>query len=492
MTTPINITSRLELFTDDALIESMKDAELRLHQPTPTADVFETDRPWEGNMCSYVTVLRDGPLCRMYYKTWKADLGRDADGNVYHSFAPLAIACAESLDGIHWHRPEYGVCEVNGSKRNNVVWLGDGDDDKIQKGTHGFAPFIDRNPDCLPEQRYKAVGADMGDGGGSLWAMVSPDGIHWQLLQEAPIITGYPFDSQNLVFYDTIRGEYRIYLRDFAKGNFTGARGIRTATSPDFINWTDAEWLEYPGIPEQQLYTSQIMPYPRAPHIFVGFPTRYTERSWCPAVEAMPEVEHRRLRSDVSERYGSAVTDGLFMSSRDGKTFKRWSEAFLRPGPRAYGSWTYGDMYQAWGMLETESDLPGAPRELSLYATEGYWRGDSTTIRRYTIRMDGFVSVNAPFSGGEFVTKPLTFDGSRLTLNMSTSGAGSIRVEIQDATGTTLDGFSLDDCDEVIGDEIERTVTWGGGSDLSQHAGTPIRLRFVLSDADLYAMRFVE
>ena len=41
------------------------------------------------------------------------------------------------------------------------------------------------------------------------------------------------------------------------------------------------------------------------------------------------------------------------------------------------------------------------------------------TIRqdvRYALRTDGFVSVNAPFGGGSFVTKPLTFTGRELVV----------------------------------------------------------------------------
>jgi hypothetical protein len=270
-----------------------------------------------------------------------------------------------------------------------------------------------------------------------------------------------------------------------------GWRDIRTATSPDFVEWTEAEWLEYPGSPDEALYTNQVMPYYRAPHIFVGFPTRYVERKWSPAVEAMPEPEHRRLRADANERFGSATTDGLFMSSRDGRTFRRWGEAFIRPGPRLTGNWTYGDNYQSWGMWETESALPGAPPELSFIVTEGYWRGESTTFRRYALRIDGFVSARAPLAGGEVVTKPVTFDGSKLTVNFSTSAAGSIRVEIQRADGKPIDGFALEDCHEVIGDELERTVAWAGGADVGGLAGSPVRLRFVMSDADLFAFRFV-
>ena len=466
----------------------MDGAALKLHQPVPREVVLRTDRQWEGNMCHYPTVLRDGDLCRMYYCTWHADLRRDTDGKACLTDTPIRIACVESLDGVHWHRPEYGLCEVDGSTRNNVVWTGEGG---RHEPTHGFAPFIDTNPNCSSDQRYKAL-VHHGPQSGKLWAMVSPDGLRWRLLRDEPIITGFPFDSQNLAFFDTARGEYRAYIRDFSGPMKTQCRGIRTATSSDFVTWTDPEWLEFSDGLEQQLYTNQIMPYPRAPHNLVGFPTRYTERTWSPAIEALPEPEHRRLRADVEERYGAAVTDGLFMSSRDGKTFNRWSEAFLRPGPQTERSWAYGDTYQSWGLIETESNQPSAPPELSLYATEGYWRGNSTVFRRYTIRTDGFVSVNAAFSGGEFLTSPLTFAGSRLALNISTSGAGRIQVEIQRGDGSPIEGFALSDCHDVIGDELERTVSWHGGADVSRLVGTPIRLRFALSDADLYAMRFAK
>jgi hypothetical protein len=142
--------------------------------------------------------------------------------------------------------------------------------------------------------------------------------------------------------------------------------------------------------------------------------------------------------------------------------------------------------------VETSSDLEGAPPELSLYATESYWTGTSSALRRYTIRPDGFVSVNAPRRGGDMTTKPLAFEGSRLLLNVSTSAAGSLRVEIQDPDGTPRPGFSLADCDELFGDALDREATWKGSADVGSLAGKPVRLRFVLHDADLYALRFSE
>ena len=100
------------------------------------------------------------------------------------------------------------------------------------------------------------------------------------------------------------------------------------------------------------------------------------------------------------------------------------------------------------------------------------------------------MSVNAPFVGGAFVTKPLTFNGGELVLNLSTGAAGGLRVEIQDANGKPLPGFALGDAVEQVGDEIERVVSWKSGSDVSGLSGRPVRLRFTIRDADLYSLRF--
>ena len=485
MNTPIEIGSRRELFVNDALIEAMTGgARQCLQHPVPREESLATDRPWEGNMSgAYSTVFCDGDRYRMYYQAWNGVIV-EVDGKTIMREAPIRIGYAESEDGIHWRRPSLGLIAFDGSKDNNIVWEGQGDD---QKGIHGFSPFKDLNPACRPEARYKAVGATTSISDRALYAMVSPDGLRWKLMSEDPILKDCAFDSQNLVFWDAVRGEYRAYMRDVLPPWY---RGIKTATSKDFVCWTEPQWLEYPGAPTEQLYTNQVAPYYRAPHLFVGFPTRYVERPWSPSIEALPEPEHRRLRARVSERYGAAVTDGLFMASRDGRTFKRWAEAFIRPGLRTIGSWAYGDCYQDWGLVETASALRGAPRELSMYVSENYWRNPCAFIRRYSLRIDGFVSIHAPLAGGELLTRPLTFAGDKLELNISTSAAGSAAVELQDAGGRPLPGFSLGDCHEVVGDSLDYIVRWKNGHDLTPWQGRPIRLRFSLRDADLYSFRF--
>jgi hypothetical protein len=189
---------------------------------------------------------------------------------------------------------------------------------------------------------------------------------------------------------------------------------------------------------------------------------------------------------------GTAVTDGMVMSSRDGLSFDVWPESFIRPGLRTRENWFYGDNYQSLGLVETKSAIEGAPDELSFYVTEAVSLDAVARSRRHTVRIDGFVSVNARLSGGELLTRPVTFDGDGLVLNFSSSAVGGIWVELQDRDGHKIESRGLDDCDEVWGDDLAWTVSWRGDRDLSALAGRPVRLRFLLRDADLYSLRFAD
>jgi len=445
---PINLGSRLELMVDDYLVDTMTGAELKLHHPVPREIAIDHNEPWEGNICCGHTVFQDGDLYRMYYRGRHHDWEQKKETHHFGCYA-------ESKDGIHWAKPKLGIVEFNGSKDNNIIL------DGIDK--FNLAPFKDTNPNCAPEARYKA----MTNGHGGMDAYKSPDGIHWTPMVEGHVITKGAFDSLNLAFWDELRGCYVEFHRHFRDG----IRDIMTGTSDDFIHWTDPVWIEYPGAPPEHLYTNAIKPYYRAPHILMGFPKRF--------------VPDRR----GADHPFPGVSDAVLMTSRDGLNFRRWTEALIRPGPQKE-RWVNRNNYPAWGIVQTKSALPGAADELSLYTTEGYYAGDSTQLRRHTIRMDGFVSLNAPMTGGEMVTKPLTFEGKELVLNFATSAAGSVRVEIQDEAGAPIDGFGLDECPEIFGDEIERVVTWKAGSAVGALTGRTVRLRWVLRDADVYSFRF--
>ena len=493
---PVALGTRRELFVDDALVERLSGkAELRLHQPTPQNVALVTDEPWEGNATNYVTVFQDGDIYRMYYRgshySYLDQKDRPNTRDLY--------CYAESTDGIHWKKPELGLFGWNDSKRNNIVWDG--------VGAHAFVPFRDANPDCPSEARYKALG--VGGQKPGLYAFQSADGIHWSLAHPEPVITKGAFDSQNLAFWDTERGEYREYHRDFRDG-----RDIRTSTSADFLHWTEPEYLsysanvdagrrtdphadvkdpvgeKYPFGRVSELYTNQILPYYRAPHLLLGFPTRYIDRGWTASTHALPRYDYRRIRGKNSPREGTAVTDGMFITSRDRMQFSVWPESFLRPGLRLRDSWFYGDTYQNWGLVETPSALDDGPPEISIYVTERTLQESGGVLRRYSLRVDGFVSLHATLAGGELVTRPLTFSGSQLHLNVSTSAAGTVRVELQDLDGSPLPGFSCADCDEIYGDDLDRAVSWKSNADVGTLAGKVVRLRFEVRDADIYSYRF--
>lgn len=489
-----DIGTHRELFVEDTLIETISgNARLELHHPEAREIALEHDAAWEGTGSGYHSIFRDGDIYRMYYKAWHLEVG---EGRVNTGTHPLFCCYAESDDGITWRKPALGLVEFAGSKENNIV-LAPEVFEKVKSDPGHPAVFRDENPACPSEAKYKAIIRSEKPHG--LLLFQSPDGLNWSLAHPEPIITEGAFDSQNLAFYDPNIQAYRAYWRTFTGGRTdgeewkpSGVRAIRTAVSKDLVHWEPWQDLAYTDSPEEELYTNGVKPYHRAPHLLLGFPTRYLDRGWSESMKSLPEKDHREARAAASPRYGTAITEGLFMASRDGVTFKRWNEAFLRPGIEREGSWNYGHQYPAWHAVETKGTLEGAPNELSFYATESYWTGKSSLLRRYALRLDGFISVTAPMSGGELLTKPIRFSGKSLALNFASSAAGGIRVEIADEEGKSLPGYALNDCPPVFGDAHARVVTWKGGADLSALAGKAVRLRFEMKDADLFAYRFAE
>lgn len=402
---PIRIGSRLELFVDRHLIETLDSAELRLHtplkMPLSEAPLIPTNTE-DGN---YATVIKDNDVYLAYYR----------DGGYRY---------AESSDGIEWTRR-----------------------DKPLFSSHNFSPFLDANPDADPQERFKALqglGAPWASG---LAALASPDGIEWTR-PRASVITGAPFDSQNVAFWSEAENVYVCYYRNYRRG----VRTIWRVTSPDFLAWSDPEEL-HPNLPGEHFYTSQTHPYFRAPHLYIALPARFAE----------------------TDEGNVGTGDIMFLTSRGGAPYERlFKEAFIRPGLDP-ARWASRGNYTALNVV------PTGPDEMSIYHRSGH---------RYVLRTDGFVSVRAPWAGGEMITKPVVFEGRELVLNLSTSIRGGIRVELQTADGQPLPGRALDDCPPILGDSIEHVVSWKGGNDVSEYAGQPVRIRFVLQDADVYSLRF--
>lgn len=454
----VDIGERRELFVDEYLIDGLRGAATRrLHHPVPREVVMTFGRqgmPWEGN-AAYPTLFRDEDRIRLYYSGRPATLAENASAEQY--------AClAESTDGIHFSRPELGLFDFRGSQKNNIVWHG--------APAHNFTPFRDENPSAPTDQRYKAIGYHPRSDKG-LAAFGSPDGIHWRLLHEAPIITEGAFDSQNLAFWDPLKGLYVEYHRGNRGARpglpMLGLRDILTCASRDFIHWSEPRLIDYADAYRYHLYTNAILPYPRAPHLYIGTPARFM----C-------------TRKKIDAHPTAGVSDAMLMSSRDGVSFQRWNEGFIRPSMEAE-NWTDRNQYPAWGMLQL------TPGEWSLYWNEHY-KHSNPRLRRGTLRIDGFASLHAGGEGvGEVLTRPMVFSGRKLEINYATSAAGTMQFALCDEAGNAFDGFSLDDSEMLFGNAIDHVVTWRGRvADLGAFAGRSIRLRVRLQDADLYAIRF--
>lgn len=480
----IDIGSRLELLVDEYLVDRLEgDAKLYLHKPRGHEVVLADDRPWESST-AYFAVLRDGELFRMYYRGFHHGTGEQALGE------PMCYA--ESRDGIHWVKPDLGLFAFEGSAQNNIVLGGDlGKFPATEKwrgylGTDirwraDFVPFKDDRPGVKDDARYKALirgcrGFHQIEGRRSDYGMYpfqSPDGLHWDLLSEKPVITRGKFDSQNLAFWDAVRGRYVAFVRDvrgardaesptgdseeIAQGLF---RDIRTCVSEDFVRWSDPVFLEYPGASREELYTNAVTPYERAPHILMGFPTRF-----------LTETQQ---------------TEPILMVSRDGgSTFRRWAEALIPLDAPAERDGNRSN-YMAQGLVR------GNDREYFVFSTEGYHDGPSRRLRRFTYRVDGFVSVRAAAPGGAIVTKPITFSGSQLVVNYATTQGGRVQTELQDGDGIPLEGFTLSDSVKLSGDAVGQPAAWRGGAAPGNLIGQTVRVRFVLRNADLYSFQFVD
>jgi len=456
----VDIGSRREPFVDHFLIDRLAGTRLTLHEPRPAEVAIKIDHPWEGPFNYGEGVIKDAPTYRLYYRGW--------------SPASAPTRCyAESTDGIRWTKPKLGIHEVAGTTKNNVILV-------EAPFANNFAAMLDARPGVPSDQRYKGLAGSHKTG---LFAFVSADGIHFKKLRNRPVLTSKlpnAFDGYCHAFWSASEGLYVCYFRCGVQRMRTVAR----ATSKDFIHWSDAVPMTYSDTgttrPSNHLYEHMTDAYFRAPHIYVAFPSRFM-----PGRRVVTDADLKQMSMAMlgKGQYYHDCSDGAFMTSRGGTRYDRtFMEVFVRPGPGPQ-NWTSRTNYPIQGVV------PTGPGEMSIYVNRHYAQ-ESWHLRRYVLRTDGFASVNAPYAGGEMVTKPLTFSGKALEINFATSAAGGLRVEIQDAKRKPIPGFALSDCPEIIGDLIERVVTWKAGSDVGKLAGQPVRLRFVMKDADLYAIRF--
>jgi len=471
-----------ECFFDDFLLNTaLTTAQHRIHHPEKKECVLVLDEPWEGDACSYFQFFRDGDIYRMYYTACRFDST---------NIAPV-ICYAESTDGIHWVKPKLGIHEFNGSRDNNIVMK----TMNVMVGCDNLMVFRDDNPACPPEQKYKAIGVDYTEVNGEttecLNLFYSKDAIHFTF--DRILTTDGAFDSQNLCFWDPLCQKYRLYYRNFhpyerPSGNENMSkqdlRDVRYMESEDFVTWSEPRLLDFGDAPDIPLYTNVIQPYPYAPHIYIGFPTRYIERLyWSENFNELCGRDARELRYKEWPRYALAITDCVFITSRDGVHFKKYDEAFLRPGPENGRNWVYGDCYPARGLLETPSAHRGGEPELSMFVHENHWMGIHKELYRYTLRRDGFVSLHAGAEEETVVTKPFIYNGSKLYANIESSAWGYVCFTLILPDGKRVESA------EIFGNSTDKRIHFPE-QDLARWSGQEVVLEVRMRDADLYAIRF--
>jgi hypothetical protein len=373
--------------------------------------------------------------------------------------------------------------------------------------------FLD--PKAPPSERFRLV-ANPEQFRRFIQVFSSPDGIHWKHTHRDVLVfddTTKPhhLDSQNVIFYDDRIGKYVAYVRRNMRETGFQGRSVARAESADLGNFGHIEQTApvFKGDPNNilhfdplrkeevkliDIYTNGAIKYPFAEDAYFLFPTVYYHYG----------AHLREFQKDAPTNAG--VLDARFASSRDGVAWNRYDwQPWVSTGVQ--GEFDDRRAYMGYGIVPA---LNG--RELYMYYlgtndTHGWDRDDRNNrlltaagvapqplkraISRVVLRRDGFVSVHAANTGGEFRTPPLAFHGEQLVVNVDTSALGEVKVEIQDDRGAPLPGFSIDDADIIhSANQISRPVSWNGATSLEKLAGRTIRLRFLLRDAHLYAFQF--
>ena len=423
---------------------------LKVHEPTvdPTL-VIAADQPWEqGYISAYSTFLEDGGTLRCWYENGGG------------------IGYAESHDGVAWQKPNLGLQEWNGSTDNNLIDI----------KCHGHGIFID--PVAVESERYKMVSCHWTETERKVLGAVSADGLHWTPLPRS-LMEHQHADTQNIALYDATQGKYVLYTRQM--DGVSNRRGINRSVSDSFRHFPDSEPVmeNNPNdAPDLDIYCNGYSPWPGA-------------------------TDAHLMRLSMYERTPDTMNVHL-ATSRDGMVWHRplGQNAWIETVPSAAGK--YNTVYACAGVVSTGngewSTYVGVNR---LLHNEPVDRKTSALgvsgLVRAAVREDGFVSVSSRGRGG-FWTVPFELNSDSISINAHTLYSGFLRCQILSSSPgdvgsdtrfiRDMEGYSLEDCQPLVGDHIDTPLTWNGSADLSHLRGQTVRLRFDLYKADLYAIRF--
>jgi hypothetical protein len=479
----LNVGDRKQLFIDRKFIAASENVTLAMNPPEKRGVVLQGEYPWEaGWVGAGEMIIEDQGKCRMWYRCYSP--GKDG------KLGRAAFCYAESTDGIHWVKLMLGL----------VKWPGDEYSEKRDETNmlplDGGTVFLD--PSAPAPERYKMLRSmywpDPARAG--LYIGVSPDGLHWKT--NSTRLLPFSPDTTNQVFYDTRLRKYVAYIRTWAPMRKVGRIEIERlfepwpyekTQKPNFIWGKDKvpvpsnefhQAISYDELdpPQTDLYTPAVHQYAWADDAYFAFPSPY-----------------RHFPEPPKGKYGNdGLLDIQLAVSRDGVTFQRpirspYIPLGLRGGPEG------GSMYMGIGMIRRGSEI------YQYYTGFAHTHGEYVGFKELkgmggihlaVQRLDGFMSADFAYTGGTLTTPPLTFPGRRLRLNVNPSALGVMQVELRDATGAPVPGFTHEDCDPVQGNNVSAEVAWRGKSDVTALAGKAIQIHFTGRDAKLYAFQFSE
>lgn len=500
---PLDVGGRRQVFIDGRFVQESQGIKLVVHPPRKTGELnIKPEHPWERRIGAYFSVLKIDDVYHLWYQALSEDQGVLA----------LNVAYAKSKDGVHWVKPMRGLTEVFGTKQNNIV-LGSGAGG-MKEFVHEAMVFLD--PKAPKEQRLRMVAQPVlpKTENRALHVFSSADGIHWKPTHEnimtSPRHPRHHLDSQNVFFWDDRIRKYVSYVRRNLRPDGLIGRTVARGESNDLSRFPEVE--ESPVVlgcdhldphhfdSDKKLdvsvldyYTNATIKYPWAEDAYYMFPSAYYHYS-----KFLAEFKEQKPTN-------AGPVDVRFAASRDGIHWLRYDRRpFVRLGMKI--EFDSKSNYMGSGLVPATngremymyyvgSDILhgwGYKKNLPLFTSAGLAPEEEiSAVSRLVLRRDGFISARAAYTGGMFMTPLLRFSGSELVLNVDTSAAGELQVEILDRLGSPIEDHRLQDCDLIhTTNEINRTVTWKGKSDISRFAGSPIQLRFAMRDVDLYAFQF--
>lgn len=465
-----------QLFIDNEIIEELSGARKVLNQPVkhPQNPLLRRDKPWEKDLSSpfgYGTVVRDehDGLYKIWYGIWH-DL-KDAVGSIGYATSP---------DGITWEKP------VTDPKAGNNFALFE----PKEPWAAGAGVIIDGR-EKNPERRFKMLYLAKPNGkSSSLQSCVaySADGVHWKPESQNPLI---PYsDTQIAPYWDARLERFVAYLR-FGPPN---VRNISRIESEDFLRWSPKVTVVKKGPLDgpfsTELYTMAAMPYAG---VYVGVLNTYHGETIKPIPDDQPwmdRVDTQLVFSRNGVTWQRVLKDGAIAAAQL-RGERDWKEAAKEATFLPYGEfrkdWDWGQIYPHHPPLVVGDEIRFyytgmAGRHWHTYHKDTRDSG----IGLATLRLDGFVSVNAELEPGTLTTKPIAFFGDTLVVNAN-AAKGSISVEALDVDDKPIAGFSAAECIPLTTDDVRHVVTWKGEADCQLLQGRAIKLRFHLNKAKLYS-----